>query len=210
MFQLSDIDRICWHAGFSKWRGQTQLNQYSIGIENENIGFMKRNAAAQWMTAASDYKHPFKGEAADVLVSAHQNKPDGPKLGWEIYAEKQIDECLKLTAWLIEQLPIREIVGHDDVSPGRKSDPGPAFPMEKFETLVHPDAAGEPHKAIVLSDDLNIRGGPGTTFEKKGFGPFAKGVKLVILKEDGQWAQVREVGGDKREGWVFSSYLALT
>ena len=34
---MKDEDRA-WHAGVSKWRGRTGLNDYSIGIELDNNG----------------------------------------------------------------------------------------------------------------------------------------------------------------------------
>jgi N-acetylmuramoyl-L-alanine amidase len=34
-------------------------------------------------------------------------------------------------------------MGHDDISPGRKFDPGPAFPMESLRTRLFGRAAGD-------------------------------------------------------------------
>jgi len=39
IFQLVDETRRAYHAGLSSWKGHTQLNAASIGIEIVNIGF---------------------------------------------------------------------------------------------------------------------------------------------------------------------------
>ena len=47
-----------------------------------------------------------------------------------------------LTRALREYYPIRDIVGHADIAPGRKTDPGPHFDWDHYRTLI---AATPPH-----------------------------------------------------------------
>lgn len=203
IWQLAEINTITWHAGRSEWRGMVGLNSFAIGIENANLGFMRKTADHnRWLTAASNYNSPWTGEA---VVARHKN--GGPEYGWEPYPEPQIKACLELTEWLLEHCPtIREIVGHDDIAPGRKSDPGPAFPMNRFKLLLEPDSESKPRSyKVQASTPLNVRGGPGTEFEPMKIGPLKDGATVKLLREEGKWSFV---SFDKGEGWVFSQYLA--
>lgn len=50
----------------------------------------------------------------------------------EPYTELQYAALARLTRYLKRIYPIRDIVGHSDIAPGRKTDPGPFFDWEKF------------------------------------------------------------------------------
>ncbi len=52
---------------------------------------------------------------------------------WPKFPDAQIDALKKLLDQLMEKHPItfNRIIGHEDIAPGRKIDPGPAFPWEK-------------------------------------------------------------------------------
>jgi N-acetyl-anhydromuramyl-L-alanine amidase AmpD len=123
VYQICGIDLKAWHAGQSKWTAKDGkkyelLNSYSIGIEFANYGWDVRKVASSNQTKLK-----------------HKNEKT-PR-AWEIYPEAQIKSGLALTEWLTKQIPsITETMGHDDISPGRKSDPGPAFPMEKFKMCL--------------------------------------------------------------------------
>lgn len=57
---------------------------------------------------------------------------------WERYPRHQIETGAQVVQRLIDGYPsITHVVGHCDVSPGRKIDPGYAFPWGKFENLVN-------------------------------------------------------------------------
>src|SRR5215216_850499 len=143
VYQISGIDLITWHAGKSAWKGRIGINQYGIGVEFANYGYLKPTSdKSRWLIAATNYATAFidhpEVQSDDVIFVAHKN--GGPKLGWEPYTEAQLAAGEKLTAWILAQYPgIKEIVGHDDISPGRKSDPGPAFPMWRFRKLLDPE-----------------------------------------------------------------------
>lgn len=55
-------------------------------------------------------------------------------LGREEFTESQIDSCLKLCAYLKEKYSIKteNFLGHSDIAPDRKIDPGFYFPWELF------------------------------------------------------------------------------
>jgi AmpD protein len=48
------------------------------------------------------------------------------------YTEKQYHALAKLTEQLISAYPIVDIVGHSDVAPIRKTDPGACFDWENY------------------------------------------------------------------------------
>jgi N-acetylmuramoyl-L-alanine amidase len=78
------------------------------------------------------------------------------------FTQVQIDSLLRLLADLTDRLriPRTQIIGHEDLAPGRKDDPGPRFPWAQLAqagfglwpqgTLVDPPAAFDPWAALGL------------------------------------------------------------
>ncbi len=60
--------------------------------------------------------------------------PGGSGDTWAPYSDAQIDTVIKLVRDVAARHDVRphNIVGHSDVAPQRKTDPGPAFPWEKL------------------------------------------------------------------------------
>lgn len=91
-------DKRAWHAGASHWRGITDVNSASIGIELVNPG------------------HEF---------------------GYRDFTEAQIEALIPLMQEIKDRHGITRgnIVGHSDVAPTRKQDPGELFPWGKLARL---------------------------------------------------------------------------
>jgi N-acetylmuramoyl-L-alanine amidase len=91
-------DKRAWHAGRSHWRGVTDVNSASIGIEIVNPG------------------HEF---------------------GYRPFPEEQIDALIPLMQGIKERYAITRgnIVGHSDIAPARKQDPGELFPWARLAKL---------------------------------------------------------------------------
>ncbi len=100
IYRLVPEERRAWHAGLSFWKGQTNLNSVSIGIEIVNPG------------------HEF---------------------GYRPFKDAQIAAVIALlsdirTRW---DVPDERIIGHSDVAPDRKEDPGELFPWKKLAAAGH-------------------------------------------------------------------------
>lgn len=127
--QLVPFNLRAWHAGTSAWKGYTGLNNYSIGIELDNAGMMKRSGN-QWV---SSFGRVYPD--SEVLAAPHKSVPN-VIYGWHKYTEIQLKTAAEVVAALVKAYGIQEIIGHDDIAVGRKWDPGPAFPMEQFRQDV--------------------------------------------------------------------------
>ena len=91
-------ERRAWHAGRSYWRGITDVNDDSIGIELDNPG--------------------------------HTN-------GYEPFPDAQIDALIPLLSDIMQRHHITRgnVVGHSDIAPARKRDPGELFPWGRLARL---------------------------------------------------------------------------
>lgn len=122
--QLVPFDTVAWHAGVSSYGGRSYYNQYSIGIEIDNAGELK--------PSGSGYLSWFnKRYGADEVVQAVHRNQTGPSY-WHVFTEEQIETVQELCETLMGTYDIKEILGHEEIAPGRKTDPGPAFPLDKL------------------------------------------------------------------------------
>jgi N-acetylmuramoyl-L-alanine amidase len=92
--------RRAWHAGKSFWKGETDINAASIGVEIVNPGH-------EW--------------------------------GYRAFPDAQVEAVIRLlddirTRWTI---PDARILGHSDVAPDRKQDPGELFPWRRLAEAGH-------------------------------------------------------------------------
>jgi N-acetylmuramoyl-L-alanine amidase len=96
--RLVDEEKRAWHAGRAYWRGVTDINSASIGIEIVNPG------------------HEF---------------------GYRPFPGPQMEALIPLVAGIVRRHFVRPpyVVGHSDIAPGRKQDPGELFDWARLAKL---------------------------------------------------------------------------
>ncbi|MEY5007874.1 MAG: hypothetical protein RL764_1190 [Pseudomonadota bacterium] len=98
IIRMVDEANRAWHAGRSWWRGISDVNSASVGIEIVNPG------------------HEF---------------------GYRPFPDAQIEAVIRLVAGIVARYGITRgnVVGHSDVAPARKDDPGELFPWHRLAKL---------------------------------------------------------------------------
>jgi N-acetylmuramoyl-L-alanine amidase len=121
-------DKRAWHAGRSYWRGITDVNSASVGVEIVNPG------------------HEF---------------------GYRPFPEAQMDAVVRLVAEIKgrNDIPRSNVVGHSDVAPARKQDPGELFDWARLAR--HHLALARPTRNLV--DPLWTDGGYLLALERFGY-----------------------------------------
>ena len=126
--QLVPFDTVAWHAGVSEWKGRTALNRYSIGIEVDNAGRLEARDG-RYLARFGDSYTP-----AETVRAVHRNETGAAY--WHTYPEPQLALVEELCRLLISEYGIVEIVGHEEIAPDRKVDPGPAVPLDEMRTRL--------------------------------------------------------------------------
>lgn len=199
IWQLVPFRVRAWHAGVSAWAGRHGLNDFSIGIEIDNAGRLQK--------IGDKYQAWFGGSFTEDQVIHARHKNEQSEFPWHAYTEVQLNALMKLSQLLVERYQLKDVVGHDDIAPGRKADPGPAFAMNSFRSSLF--GRGELVTAeaeyVVSVPALNLRGGPGTEF------PVLKTLtaqtRLSLLEMRSLWAKVVLLEGSQTEGWVRNSFV---
>ncbi|MEX2497004.1 MAG: N-acetylmuramoyl-L-alanine amidase [Woeseia sp.] len=135
VYELVPETYRAWHAGESYWGGRTSLNDQSIGIELVNRTWCHRSTtdAGDGIVAASG---TVPGE-----IDESTTIPDAVPASICFYPDFA-DSQIRLLAGLLEDILRRhpsikptQIVGHSDIAPERKIDPGPRFPWQRLYRL---------------------------------------------------------------------------
>ena len=211
--QLVNFDRIAWHAGESRWNGRTSLNHYSIGIELVNAGSLTRSGSQYLSWFGKRYNED------DVIEAVHRNQQK-PTF-WHAYTQEQIEACFEVCRTLKKNYPIDVILGHEEIAPRRKTDPGPAFPLDRLREQIlegRSDTSNQQSAspavtaaapssdnhttATVTASQLNFRQQPHQGALLAG-DPLPLGERVEVLDRSGDWYKVRV----HQDGWVHGDYI---
>lgn len=196
--QLAPFNVVTWHAGVSQWNGLNGLNHHAIGIEMDNAGLLHREGERFVAWFGKDYP------ASEVLVAAHRHG-GGPQ-PWHAYTEVQIARALELCELLVAQYGLEDVLGHEDIARGRKTDPGPAFPLAAVRARALGRGTDVQTRLLVTASKLNIRSGPGADFPP--VAPALKrGAELLLIEPQDRWSLVAVVGETDLEGWVSNDFV---
>lgn len=105
-------NRRAWHAGRSYWAGADALNDTSIGIEIVNRSACANNDPDTESPSPED-------QTCNMLAFPHE----------------QVDLVIRLATDILDRNPDIDpvdVIGHGDIAPGRRVDPGPLFPWRRL------------------------------------------------------------------------------
>jgi N-acetylmuramoyl-L-alanine amidase len=103
---------------------------YLIGEDGEVVRLVPEDKRA-WHAGASYWRGRRDVNSASVGIELQH---PGHALGYRRFAEAQIEALLPLLHRIVREhdIPRANVVGHSDVAPARKTDPGELFPWERL------------------------------------------------------------------------------
>lgn len=148
VWQLASFDQRAWHCGESEWKGLKNLNSYAIGIELVNFGPVMLDKDGSFR---SRYGHEVPAD--EVSEATHKNESE-PRY-WQKYPPAQLAKLVEVSRTILKAYPyIEEVLGHDDIAPTRKTDPGPLFPMDWFLVQIGRKEAPPVAAALITIENL--------------------------------------------------------
>jgi len=114
--RLVDEAKRAWHAGKAYWRGMTDINSASVGIELVNPGH---------------------------------------DLGYRPFADAQMEALVPLLVDIVGRHGIApaNVVGHSDIAPARKTDPGELFDWDMLARYRLALAKPKPRMRLIYDND---------------------------------------------------------
>ena len=150
--EMVDPELQAAHAGVSSWKDKQGLNSYSIGIEIVNPGYSEKDSEPCFK------KCPEWPKESGIKIH-------GSDKIWYKFTPAKIEAVVQLCKYLMEKynIPQENVIGHGDIAPGRKVDPGPLFPwsylcqhnigicsdcIDKLNTVTSSNISPDPDKAV--------------------------------------------------------------
>jgi N-acetyl-anhydromuramyl-L-alanine amidase AmpD len=172
------------HAGYGQWAGRSNMNSRSLGVEVINFGWgyagdgspsehgrfgptddeLVQDPSGKWYRVESYMKN---GEKVFTRVITRQtmdkftdHREHHKNKLWSKFTPEQV----AATHWLVWEwmkehpnIILENVVGHEHVTPHRKTDPGPAWPWRQTESFLEAMAASERPELLDPSFKLEDR-----------------------------------------------------
>ncbi len=120
----------------------TQVSAHYLISEAGEVTRLVPEDKRAWHAGASYWRGHKDVNSASIGIELDH---PGHALGYRTFAEPQIDALVPLLARIVKEydIPRANVIGHSDVAPARKTDPGELFPWERLAeyglTLPTPD-----------------------------------------------------------------------
>lgn len=151
--QCVPTDRAAWHAGPSKWGGRYLCNSFSVGVGIVNPGKLeKRGQYAMLIYRVKNKRGQIEEKIVETFPIEECEWRETPEHGagyWLPYTDAQIASAVAIGRAVADAYELcNEFVCHYHVSPGRKIDANPLFPLADVKRR-----ALEPDETDVDDDD---------------------------------------------------------
>jgi N-acetylmuramoyl-L-alanine amidase len=213
VIQMVPFDRAAFHAGTSFWEKQSGLNAFSIGIELDNAGDLRRTRdGLNWQR---------KGVIIpEDRTAAARHPKDFRERQWERFPQQQVDAAFAVARALVAEFGLEDIIGHDQVNFLNRMDPGPLFEphMREFRQSIYgrPDPRIEdfraaPPEGVDRIDFYVNREGRKPKLNHpvvQGAGA-TKGKLVKVFEQTNPWWRIKLKSGSRAEGWMDKANLRV-
>lgn len=119
--QMVPCNRQAAHAGESQWGNLRFLNQFFLGIEVVCLGPIQRLKNGSFVDG---YNRPYRGTPRDKMMLGNRF--------WDPFTPAQEKVLDELVSWMLQtyKFPAANIVGHHEIAPTRKIDPGGSLSVD--------------------------------------------------------------------------------
>lgn len=221
IIQLVPFNRRANHAGSSTWDGVDNLNLHSIGVELVNPGSCEKQKDGTYKRKIAEQKYQVypRNRAKDIVETRHKHQlwAENGENHWFKFPVAQLIALYNLSRTLIRHYDLKNVLGHDDISPYRKPDPGPCFPWHEYKmnVLGKSDNIGE--MFIVNTEGTSLRKDHST--HSSVLKTLSKGYNVGLIETLDGWCKVYLANERmdvlqnnccvKTIGWIQSSLLTL-
>ena len=124
---LNKLD-ISAHADFEPLNGVRLSAHFLIRRDGSIVQFVGADQRA-WHAGVSNFMG--RDRCNDFSIGIELEGSD-----YIPFEKEQYVSLINLTGTLIQHYPIQHIVGHQDIAPGRKTDPGPFFDWTQYQNAL--------------------------------------------------------------------------
>lgn len=150
------------HAGYGRWNGLANMNHHSLGIEMVNFGYgegelpddgkyyfdydkkypndpeVNVGKTLWYRTESGSSGNPVRIATRQSMDKFPDHRDEWKDKFWSIYPDEQLETTFEVVWRWVKKFNIlpENVIGHEHVTPHRKTDPGPSFPWHKLEDYL--------------------------------------------------------------------------
>ena len=203
--QMAPFNVKTWHAGRSSLDGRAGVNNFSVGIEIVNPGKLTPLGSGHYQAW---FGTVFSSSDYTILEKSTSEHGFG---GWMAYTPEQLATVEQICVALFRKYNLTWIWPHWKVSPGRKVDTNPLFPLQHIQSKIMGRRDDEESFGIMVAN-TNQRRWP--SYQDNVIQVIPKGTRVEVVRsgwyQNGdEYAQWYLVAYNGHEGWVHSKLIDL-